>query len=68
MTPSEIRIQIRFIPYYRLYIELANKVFKLQKKRAQANTHDKKKIYKEIRDLQANYRPRLIKARSLKDE
>jgi len=68
MDPSDIRAHIGYISYYRVYIELADKVRVLQGKRSGATESEKREIRKQVRELQAEYKQKIIKARGLIDE
>jgi len=67
MTPSNIRGQTRLVPYYRLFIELADKVIELQRKRLRTTDVDaRKEIHNEIVRIRKSYAPRLRDARNIK--
>lgn len=67
MTPSNVRGQTKLVPYYRLFIELADKVIELQRKRSRTTDLDtKKEIHNEIVRIRKNYAPRLGSLRNIK--
>lgn len=63
MTPRDVLFHVQYMGYYLLFIELSDKIIKLTKKRELARPEDKDALFKEIRDLQLEYNPRLMEAR-----
>ena len=68
MNLEDIKIHIKLLPYYGLYIELADKVIALQKERVGATQEKKNLIRSKILQVQDSYKQKLANARSLADE
>lgn len=65
-TQSDFNVHIKFVPYYRLYVEMSDKVKEMQKLKKNSNALQKIKINNQVRQLRAEYRPLLLKARGMK--
>lgn len=63
LDENGIKSNIKYIKYYRLYIELANKIKSIQKKRSLAPQNKKSQFTRQIQQLRSEYAPRLKEAR-----
>jgi KaiC/GvpD/RAD55 family RecA-like ATPase len=69
MSPSDMRSHIGNLKYYRVYIELGDKVRILQSKRREAATQEQKDaVMVELRALQEEYKPKIMEAKGILNE
>lgn len=61
---GDVRIHIKFIPYYRTYIKMANEILELSKKKKGSSVLEKAKISIEIRKVRTKYREILNKLKA----
>ena len=62
-TLNDFRVHLKFVNYYRLYIQMTHEVGELAKKKRGKTTLEKARINMEIRQLRTSWRPRLAEAK-----
>jgi len=60
---GDFRSHLRFLNYYRTYIEMNKEIKELTKKKRGATTLVKARINMEIRKLRTEWRPKLVEAK-----
>jgi hypothetical protein len=60
---DDFRIHLKYVGYYRLYIQMTHEIGALAKTKRGKTTLEKAKINNEIRQLRASWRPRLAEAK-----
>jgi len=61
---GDVRIHVKFIPYYREYVKMAEEISELAKGKKETSMLKKAQINMEIRRLRTSYRDRLTRLRA----
>ncbi len=63
MDIGDFRIHLKFVKYYRTYIQMHNEVAELAKKKRGASVFEKMKINNQIRRLRKQWMPKLAESK-----